>query len=120
MSVLTRRQLVTAAAWSIPVIALAVAAPAAAASKDCPPVTCGGTAQDNGTYVVDGSTLTIFYRVRPDVVDINVRYAGGRTVNIHKDASVVPASRIYTVALQGAPEWIQVHGFNSHFGQDCR
>lgn len=109
-----------ALAWTIPVIALAIAAPAAAASGGGS-VTCGGSQNDNGTYVVDNKagTLTIFYRVRPDIVDINIRYAVGTSQNIHLDASVVPASLIYVVSLRAQAAWVQVHGFNAHFGADC-
>ena len=61
---MNRRQILTSAAWSIPVIALAVAAPAAAASTVAPtPISCTrvegkGARHWVGVYS-DGQTVTM-------------------------------------------------------------
>lgn len=118
---LSRRSLIRGAAWSAPVIALAVATPLAAASEASAVVkTCGGTPYDNGTYTVQGNILTIQYRTAPDIYEINARGDGwSKSFGTNYGAAPARGSLTWSVVLPAAPKWIQVHGFNAHFGEVC-
>lgn len=129
----TRRSLLGATAWTIPVIAVAVAAPQAAASQpaptDPPVVVCGGPTgafpdQDNGTYTVDheNNRITVVFKTRPDSLDLNVRTADGWTKNYHPNLNSLGADLVWIVQVppgHGRITWVQVHGFNSHYGETC-
>lgn len=114
-----RRALLKTAAWSVPIIAAAVAVPLAAAST-APPVVCGGTTGDNGVYTVTGDTLTILYRTAPDIYEVNARGEGwSKSYGTNYGTAPKRGSLSWTIQLPGAPKWIQVHSFNSHFGEVC-
>lgn len=120
MTVLTRRAALKAAAWSVPVVAAAVAVPAVTASQDDDVVTCGGSAQDNGTYTVQGNRLTISYRTAPEIYAVNARGNGWqRSYGTNYSTAPARGTRTWEIALLDDPTWIQVHGFNAHFGEVC-
>lgn len=121
-----RRTLVKSAAWAAPVVALAVAAPAAAASTP----TCQAetyifdphtTPLDHGQgdavkiTILTGSAVVFEYLRDVDSVDINVRTASGAS-NTHPNRAAKVGETI-TVPLGECvdPEWIQVHGNNVHY-----
>lgn len=122
MSGLSRRSVIHGAAWSLPVIAAAIATPLAAASapqpEDC--TVCGGTPYDNGVYTVVGRTLVVSYRTAPDIYEVNARGAGWSTsYGTNYGTAPKRGTRTWTIVLPAAPTWIQVHGFNAHFGETC-
>lgn len=123
MSGLTRRTLIHGAAWSLPVIAAAVATPLAAAS--CPPEqpevkVCGGSPYDNGVYTVSGRTLVISYRKAPDIYEVNARGAGWtKSYGTNYGNAPKRGALTWTILLPAEPTWIQVHGFNAHLGETC-
>lgn len=118
-----RRTLLASAAWSIPAIALAVGVPAASASAPEPdyPVICNAYPQDNGTFYVYDDRVVIEYLSAPDIYEINIRYADGTTQSFGTNFGSAPArgSTSWAVPLRSEPEWIQVHGFNTHLGETC-
>ena len=123
----SRRSVIKAAAWSMPVIALAVSAPAAAASGPTPPtayVTCGADAMnDNGTYTVTKNdngttTITVIYKTAPDIYEINVRTtAGNFSYGTNYGSAPMKGSTSWTIVVPAKVTWAQVHSFNSHFGE---
>ncbi|UFS57833.1 hypothetical protein [Subtercola endophyticus] len=128
----SRRTLVKSAAWSVPVIALAVGAPAQASSTPhgWTPCICGGKngsgpygQNDNGQYLVEEHLLIITYdRIPQNTIDVNVRFLDGTSKNFHYDFKnwpLTPGSNQLTINLAGysttGPAWVQVDGFNSHY-----
>lgn len=125
---LSRRQLIRAGAWAAPVIVMATASPATAASggpvlgmppPPPPTVTCGGTSGNNGTYTVVGNTIVISYNKVPDIYEVNVRMLNGaqRSFGTNYGTAPVSGSLTWSIQLPAAPGWIQVHGFNAHYGE---
>ena len=126
-----RRTLVKGAAWSVPVIALAVGAPAQASSgSHWTPCICGGKngsgpygQNDNGEYLVEQQLLIITYdRLPQNQIDVNVNFLEGGSHNFHYTSSnwpLAPGSKTLTIDLSPyttkGPSWIQVDGFNSHY-----
>jgi len=119
---LSRRALIQSAAWSVPVIAAAIATPLAAASTTAPeaPKVCGGTPYDNGVFTVTGRTLVISYRTAPDIYEVNARGAGwSKSYGTNYGNAPKKGTRTWTIVLPADPTWIQVHGFNAHLGETC-
>jgi hypothetical protein len=109
---------VLGAAWSIPVIALAVAAPAAAASTDPQlAVTCADPRA--GVFTIIGSTIVIKYRTAPDIYEANIHFANGGSVSFGTNYGTGPGrgATTWTITLPAAPAWVQVHGFDVHYGE---
>lgn len=117
---MSRRTVMQSVAWTVPVIALAVGTPLTAASAPTPTVTCGGTPQDNGVYTVQDNILTILYRTAPDIYEVNARGTGwSKSYGTNYGTAPERGSLTWSIALPDAPTWIQVHSFNSHFGEAC-
>lgn len=113
-----RRTFIKGAAWSVPVVAVAVAVPAVAASELEVVTTCGGSAQDNGTYTVQGNRLTINYRTAPDIYEVNARGDGwSKSYGTNYGTAPASGSLTWSIALPGTPTWIQVHSMGAHFGE---
>lgn len=122
MTALDRRQVLKGAAWSVPVIAVAVATPQAAASTvPDEPIICGGTTGNNGTYVVTGNVIVVNYATAPDIYEANVQLADGTRLSFGTNYGTAPqkGSLTWTIALPAKPTWVQIHGFNAHLGQEC-
>lgn len=112
-----RRSLLKAAAWSAPVIAIAVAAPAAAASD----TVCTNFAQspvtqyDVAEVVIDGpgKQIIVTYKKDIDIIDVNVHTSAGNQ-NIHKAG--VQAGHVEVIKILVCdPTFVQVHGNNTHY-----
>lgn len=120
MKEVTRRNML-GAAWSLPVIALAVSTPAAAASEVvfC---TFGGGENDNGVakVVQQGKQwmLIIAYKVAPDIYEVNAKFGG-------HPADMSFGTNYGTAPTKGTTTWViplpapalsgtQIHSFNSH------
>ena len=115
-----RRAFTKGAAWSVPAIAVAVAVPAVAASEIEEVTTCGGSAQDNGTYTVQGNRLTINYRTAPDIYEVNARGSGwSRSYGTNYGTAPMRGSLTWEITLPDVPTWIQCHDFNAHLGVEC-
>lgn len=120
MSEVTRRSILKGVAWSAPVVAVAVAVPAVTASGIDDVIVCGGSAQDNGTYTVQGDRLTISYRNAPDIYEVNARGDGWqRSYGTNYGTAPARGSLTWEITLPSAPTWIQVHSFNAHLGENC-
>jgi hypothetical protein len=123
MTGITRRTVIHGAAWSLPVIAAAVATPLAAAScppEEAKPITCGGTPYDNGTYTIVGRTIVVNYRTVPDIYEINAKGAGwAKSYGTNFGTAPKRGALTWTVVLPYEPTKIQVHGFNAHLGENC-
>lgn len=117
----SRRAVVRSAAWSLPVIAVAVAAPGAAASTPPDPktpVTCGNRASgDNGTYTVDDSRVIVSYVTAPDIYEINVHFVDGSSASYGTNYNTAPAAGSLQWAIETGKTiaWVQVHTFNTHY-----
>lgn len=130
MPEISRRSVVLGAAWSVPVIAAAVAVPLASASQ--PIDTCvdrmhlyrpqdyqgdGSMGPNNNVaeILVTGSAIIITFRRNTDILDINVHKTSGN-VNHHKDGKVHPGT-VVNIPLFDCedPTFIQVHGNNTHY-----
>lgn len=123
-----RREFVKAAAWSVPVVAVAVATPLAAASQPNPEPTggpirvCGGGHGDNGTYTVsaDGKTLVINFKNVPDIYEVNAKgYGWEKSYGTNYGSAPKPGSLTWVIVFDQPAQWIQVHSFNAHFGVNC-
>lgn len=133
-----RRTVLRSAAWSAPVIALAIASPAASASGDpTPPKGCqygnypgrgsGGDSNDNGWYqtiYADGHWyLDIHYSHAPDIYEVNAKFEGlAPDTSYGTNYGTAPAAgtliwRILTPAQCG--NGTQVHTFNTHISSKC-
>lgn len=126
---LDRRAVIRGAAWSLPVIALAVATPLAAASgqpgcsdrahlyrpQDYSGNGSMGPNHNVAEILVTGSAVIITYRKPVDLVDINVHKPSG-SVNRHENRRVAAGESI-TIPLVDCedPTFIQVHGNNAHY-----
>ncbi|WP_424462987.1 hypothetical protein [Pseudoclavibacter helvolus] len=109
---MNRRSLLSA--WSVPVVAVAVAAPLAAASVRKSMV-CVDTA---GTYEINGNILTIRYRVAPDIYEVNARGSGwSKSYGTNYGTAPKRGATYWEIELPGPPTWIQCHGFNAHYGE---
>lgn len=76
MSALSRRTVVSAA-WSAPVIALALALPRAAASQDDDRIVCNVNGGEVESATFEGTTLTIrFHATAQNAVDVTIAMAG--------------------------------------------
>lgn len=121
MTTLTRRQALHAAAWSVPVIALATAAPMAAASHPtCEPVYYRQPVlgpHDVAYITITREAVIIEYTKATDIIDINVHVAGQPSINVHRDWPKGKAKLTKTIALPGScptVTFVQVHGCNTH------
>lgn len=125
---ISRRTIVKGAAWAVPVIAVAVSTPLAAASQV--PV-CdryylyrpqdyqgnGSMGPNNNVAQIEvtGTAVIVTYRRETDITDINVHKASGN-VNKHIDGRVKPGTQIVIpLANCEDPTFIQVHGNNTHY-----
>jgi hypothetical protein len=125
--VTSRRTLLKGAAWSVPVIAMAVAAPQASASQTTPPkksTVCGRSdLNDNGTYSItengDGTyTIVVQYRQAPDLYESNVKtVAGSYSYGTNFGSAPSRGSMTWSFVVPAKPTNIQVHTFDSHFGE---
>ncbi|WP_126412673.1 hypothetical protein [Acidipropionibacterium jensenii] len=119
----SRRTVLKTAAWSAPVVALAVAAPQAAASGSGNTTPTCGSAGDNGTFTVtknqDGTYLIVVnYKEAPDIYEANVRTESGSfSYGTNYNSAPAKGSKTWTITVPGKPVWIQIHTFNSHFGE---
>lgn len=125
MSAQVTRRAVLAAAWSVPVIALAVSAPAAAASHEpddhiamC--LSNSGTPSRMFEYLGVSDTV-IVAKLRPgarDWFDVNVTMPPGHTFsNRHLNAADFPAGHVFTFPVTARPVWVQCDDL--HFPKDC-
>ena len=126
MSVIrTRRAMVKAASWSAPVILLSVNAPATVASGPTPeePEICGlvHDAGNNGTFLVYTDKIIVQYKTAPDIYEANVQYDDGSRGSFGTNYGTAPArgSLVWTIALPKRAAWVQIHGFNDHYGEVC-
>ena len=127
-----RRNLIKAAAWATPVVALAIAAPQAAASEPGTCTTYGIKFTHTPTQydvakitVVVGSFLRIEYIKDVDLLEINV-HIKGQSKNI-KNTKPVKAGYVYEVPFSSLFPYasasdkcldltfVQVHGNNTHY-----
>lgn len=115
---LTRRTVVKAAAWAVPVIAVAVATPLAAASGE---PTCEryyryeAYGQDVADIEITATAVIITYRKTTDIQDINIHKASGNR-NIHVDGKVKVKTQVaIPLANCEDPTFVQVHGNNTHY-----
>lgn len=98
MSDISRRSVVNAAAWSVPVIAVAVATPLAAASQppDPPRMLCTPRNPYDGDVEAvsfDGVTMAIiFRRSARNWVDVTVRQAGFKEIHYNLGAPGQPTN----------------------------
>ncbi|ALJ22073.1 hypothetical protein [Microbacterium sp. No. 7] len=119
----SRRTILKGAAWAMPVIAAAVTAPVAAATSvpATEPAVCGGTGGNNGRYYVEDDRITVAFDAAPDIYEINVRYVDGSAQSFGTNYGSAPArgETAWAVPLRARPAWIQVHGFNDHYGIEC-
>lgn len=132
MTALSRRAALMAGAWSVPVIAGAVAAPALAASETSGLV-CSVPSGDVAEVEIQGDQFTIrFHATAQNTVDVTIRLAGER--EIHYNLARVDryvdngqphekpyyAGGFFTIALprpfDRACDWFQVQGIHS---TDC-
>ena len=112
------RRAVLSTAWTVPVIAIAVAAPLTAASTaSAAPV--GRVCMDPaGSFDVRGRALMIFYRSVPDIYEVNARGAGwSKSYGTNYGTAPSPGSTTWRIELPDVPTWIQVHSFNTHYGE---
>ncbi|MGN7862409.1 hypothetical protein ACTJI8_17635 [Microbacterium sp. 22303] len=119
-TMLSRRTIVKGAAWSIPVIAVAAAAPMAAASTRKAAVVCGNVQDgDNGRYVVDQNMVAVTYARVPDIYEVNVHYADGSSISFGTNFGNAPTAGSTSWTVPTDPDkqiaWVQVHTFNTHF-----
>ncbi|WP_394254742.1 hypothetical protein [Pseudoclavibacter helvolus] len=111
----SRRDAMRTGAWSVPVIAVAIATPAASASSSRGETVCMGSA---GTYTVTADALTIRFARVPDIYEANVRTASGtRGYGTNYGTGPKRGSRVWVIPLASRPEWAQVHPFNEHYGE---
>lgn len=107
------------AAWAAPVVAVAAtAAPGAASSyEDGVCVDKGG----KGKITYGRRSLVVHYYEVPDIYEINVRYHDGTQESFGTNYGTAPrpGTRVWRVPIRDCPEWVQVHWFNSHIGEDC-
>ena len=125
----SRRQVVKAAAWAVPVVALAATAPLAAASTpntpdpDTPIGYCGTfhSQGNNGTYLVFGNRIVVSYHTVPDIYEVNLRLKNGQSLSFGTNYGTAPAPGSLTWVIDFPPgiAWVQVHGFNDHYGEVC-
>lgn len=112
----TRRQFLTAAAWTLPAIAVAVGTPALAASTDpAPPVFC----IPSGTYTITPDAVTVFYNTAPDMYELQIDYTDGtRAVYGTNYGTPPPAgTTTWTVPLTGKPARVKAHLHNDCYPQ---
>lgn len=122
-----RRTVLKGAAWSVPVIALAVAAPAQAAASTCEgqlyiydprDSDLNGGEKNNVAKmtILTGSHIEIEFLKTVGHPHVNIRRAGKGTQNYHY-ARTVNAGEKFTYPLDECedPEWIQVAGNNVHY-----
>jgi hypothetical protein len=111
------RRVALAALWSAPVLALAVSAPAAAASAVVTPAVCFDPRA--GSFVVSGRVLVIKYKAAPDIYEVNAHFANGGQASFGTNYGTAPGpgATEWTVGLPAEPAWVQVHGFNTHYGE---
>lgn len=119
------RRTVLAAAWSAPVIALAMTAPSATAS-DTPPARCGlhhGPGSNNGTYDVYPDKIVVNYREVPDIYEANVKFEDGRagmSFGTNFGSAPPAGSLIWIIPIPAlAGKGTQIHGFADHYGEVC-
>lgn len=116
----TRRQILKAAAWTIPAVAVAVAAPAIAASDTCPEDTYFHPASDTDPW--DGVQITIrtghsleaiFLRDYPHATALNIN---GQII---EKIDTAPAGTVFLADLAQLgvcdPTFVQVDGTNVHY-----
>lgn len=116
----SRRSFLKAAAWSVPAIAVAVGTPTLAASDEPEIDICtDGTA--DAYYQVTDDHIVVKYNPAPDIYEINVRYPDGSTMSFGTNYGTAPenGSLVWMVPILTKPSWVQVHGFNAHFGESC-
>ena len=114
-----RRTLIKGAAWAAPLTILVTATPARAASGD----ECGTYhgSGNNGTYHVSPTSIIVQYKTAPDIYEANVRFADGSTRGYGTNYGTAPArgSLTWIIALPMPAKWVQIHGFNDHYGENC-
>lgn len=125
---ISRRTLVKGAAWSVPVIAVAVSTPLAAAStapvcerfhhydpKNYGPYDSMGPQYNVATITVTATAVVIKYIRETDIQDINIRKTSG-SQNLHVDGRVNVGREIIIPLVDCEdPSFIQVHGNNAHY-----
>lgn len=82
---ITRRTALGAAAWSLPVVALAIATPAAAASTTPPPaLACVNDDPDVEGVTILGTTLFVAVRATArNAIDVTIRQAGEAEIHLN-------------------------------------
>lgn len=124
MPAISRRQIMRTAAWSVPVIAAAVAAPALAASGD---VICGGYfgPGDNGDFTVAHDAIVIYYGQPPKLVRVYVEYENGFAAELaNMPGSDLPGAQMSYLAALPLPSdtltLVQIAEFETRYGIECR
>lgn len=115
-----RREVLKIAVWSAPIIATAVAMPYAVASQvACVTQTSPGTDPgDNGTYTVGQGFITVNYKRPPDIYEINAKgKTWQKSFGTNYGTAPKRGTLNWTVEIPGCANKIQVHDFNSHYGE---
>lgn len=122
MNDISRRSVVKSAAWSVPVIAAAIAVPQSAASNSSEPP-CKNRAyvstlgeHDVAIILITGEYVIVQYKKDVDLIDINLHKSSGN-INMHIQRKVKAGEKIVVAELKNCedPTFIQVHGNNTHY-----
>ena len=129
MNEMPRRTVLRGAAWSVPVIAAAIATPLAAASEPTPQPTSGPPLGvcgfyhhgNNGSYYVYADKIVVTYNTPPDIYELNVKFKHGGSASWGTNYGTAPArgSLEWIVPLPRPATWVQCHGISDHFGETC-
>lgn len=121
MTTISRRDALRTAAWCAPLIALAVAAPAAAASNVCTNLYDFNPKPNdphNRVRVTIANATVTFTVIQPlDSVDFNIRWLDGTTKNHHPNRGAA-AGEVFAFPIPGGAcdvKWIQSHRNNTYY-----